>query len=183
MSPWSNSWTAGIVVREFEPQLHYNIPFRYKYPWERYEPPYSSIYGLNTVLLLSFKKKKMDLALYNPRWLICHKITNIRKFRADENIIENVFEHVLTKGFANGPEDQGSIPGQVIPKTQKMGLDASLLNTLHYKLRIKSKVLLWTPKHVHTNSGQPARNYMYQLCIDMGCGQEDLSGTMNDWDG
>ena len=30
--------------------------------------------------------------------------------------------------FANGPGDLGSIPGRVIPKTQKMVLDASLLN-------------------------------------------------------
>ena len=30
--------------------------------------------------------------------------------------------------FANGPEDLGSIPGRVIPKTQKMVLDTSLLN-------------------------------------------------------
>ena len=42
--------------------------------------------------------------------------------------------------FANGPGDQGSIPGQVIPKTQKMVLDASLLNTQHYKVHIKGKV-------------------------------------------
>ena len=42
--------------------------------------------------------------------------------------------------FANGPEDLGSIPGRVISKTQKMVLDASLLNTQHYKVRIKGKV-------------------------------------------
>ena len=42
--------------------------------------------------------------------------------------------------FANGPGDLGSIPGRVIPKTQKMLLDASLLNTQHYKVRIKAKV-------------------------------------------
>ena len=42
--------------------------------------------------------------------------------------------------FANGPEDMGSIPGRVIPKTQKMVLDASLLNTQHYYVRIKGKV-------------------------------------------
>ena len=41
--------------------------------------------------------------------------------------------------FANGPGDRGSIPGQVIPKTQKMVLDAALLNIQHYKERIKSK--------------------------------------------
>ena len=38
--------------------------------------------------------------------------------------------------FANGHGDLGSIPGRVIPKTQKMVLDASLLNTQHYKVRI-----------------------------------------------
>ena len=42
--------------------------------------------------------------------------------------------------FANGPGDLGSIPGRFIPKTQKMVLDASLLNTQHYKVRIKGKV-------------------------------------------
>ena len=42
--------------------------------------------------------------------------------------------------WANGPGDLGSIPGRVIPKTLKMELDASLLNTQHYKVRFKSKV-------------------------------------------
>ena len=42
--------------------------------------------------------------------------------------------------FANRPVDLGSIPGRVIPKIQKMVLDASLLNTQHYKVRIKGKV-------------------------------------------
>ena len=42
--------------------------------------------------------------------------------------------------FANGPGDLGSIPDRVIQKTQKMVLDASLLSTQHYKVRIKGKV-------------------------------------------
>ena len=42
--------------------------------------------------------------------------------------------------FANGPGDMGSIPGRVIPKTLKMVLDTSLLNTRQYKVRIKGKV-------------------------------------------
>ena len=42
--------------------------------------------------------------------------------------------------FANGPADLGSIPGRVIPKTQKMVLDATEHNTQHYKVRIKGKV-------------------------------------------
>ena len=37
--------------------------------------------------------------------------------------------------FANGPGDRGSIPYRVIPKTQKMVLDAALLNTQHYEVR------------------------------------------------
>ena len=40
---------------------------------------------------------------------------------------------IMVRMFANGSEDLGSIPGRVIPKTQKMVLDASLLNTQHYQ--------------------------------------------------
>ena len=45
-----------------------------------------------------------------------------------------------TPAFANGPGDLGSIPGRVIPKTLKMELDTTLLNTQHYKVRFKGKV-------------------------------------------
>ena len=40
----------------------------------------------------------------------------------------------------NGPGDCSSISGLVIPKIQKMVSDAALLNTQHYKVRIKGKV-------------------------------------------
>ena len=46
----------------------------------------------------------------------------------------------MVRVFANGPGDLGSISDWVIPKTQKMVLDAALLNTQQYKLRIKGKV-------------------------------------------
>ena len=42
--------------------------------------------------------------------------------------------------FANDLGDLGSIPGRVIPKTLKMVLDTSLLNTQQYKVRIKAKM-------------------------------------------
>ena len=42
--------------------------------------------------------------------------------------------------FANGLRDLGSIPGRIIPKTLKMVLDTSLLNTRKCKVRIKGKV-------------------------------------------
>ena len=47
---------------------------------------------------------------------------------------------LMRRVFAIRPGDQGSIPGRVIPKTQKMVLDAALLNTQYYKVRIKGKV-------------------------------------------
>ena len=47
---------------------------------------------------------------------------------------------IMVRVFTNGPGDLGLIPGRVIPKTQKMVLDATLLNTQHYKVRIKGKV-------------------------------------------
>ena len=50
------------------------------------------------------------------------------------------FIGLAVRVFANGPGGQGSISGRVIPKTQKMVLDASLLDTQHYKARIKGKV-------------------------------------------
>ena len=37
----------------------------------------------------------------------------------------------MSRVFANGPEYRGSIPGRIIPKTQKMILDATFLNTQH----------------------------------------------------
>ena len=46
----------------------------------------------------------------------------------------------VNNNFDNGPEDLGSIPGRVIPKNQKMVLDASLPNTQHYKIWIKDEV-------------------------------------------
>ena len=46
----------------------------------------------------------------------------------------------MSRVVANGQADRGSIQGRVIQKTQKMVLDAGLLNTQHYKVIIKGKV-------------------------------------------
>ena len=47
---------------------------------------------------------------------------------------------LLGRVFAHGLEDWGSIPGWIIPNTQQMVLDNSLLNIQHYKVCIKDKV-------------------------------------------
>ena len=47
---------------------------------------------------------------------------------------------IMISVFANGLGDQDSIPGWVIPKTQKMVLGTALLTTQHCKVQIKGKV-------------------------------------------
>ena len=67
------------------------------------------------------------------------------------NVLETVFKgysgtdgnfnsFILYSVFIKDPGDQGSIPGQIRPKTQKMVLDASLLYTQHYKVWIRGKM-------------------------------------------
>ena len=46
----------------------------------------------------------------------------------------------MNRMFANGLGDQHSIPVRVLPKAQKMILDAALLSTQHYEVSIKDKV-------------------------------------------
>ena len=58
------------------------------------------------------------LALDNLQWLICHIY----------------LIGLVSRVFTNGPEDEDSIPGCAIPKTLKMVLDTSLLNTQRYKV-------------------------------------------------
>ena len=52
----------------------------------------------------------------------------------------NMGDWPMSRVFTNGPGDRGSIPGRVIPKTQKMVVEATLLSTQDYKVQIKSKM-------------------------------------------
>ena len=47
---------------------------------------------------------------------------------------------LICRVFTNGPGDLGSVPGRFIPKSLKMVLDTSLLNTQQCKVCIKGKV-------------------------------------------
>ena len=51
-----------------------------------------------------------------------------------------IYIGLVRRVSANGREDLGSIPGRVKPKTLKMVLDTSLLNTQQYQVRISGKV-------------------------------------------
>ena len=41
-------------------------------------------------------------------------------------------------------------------------------------------ILMWTTLHGRTKEGRPARTYIQQLCVNTGCGLEDLPGAMDD---
>ena len=66
--------------------------------------------------------------------LINIKFLMNKKYKIKRNI--GLVARVLTNGLG----DLGSIPSCIIPKTQNMVLDTSLLNTQQYKVCIKSKV-------------------------------------------
>ena len=57
-----------------------------------------------------------------------------------KKMIKMIIVLIMGKVFANGPGDLGSILGRVIPKTLKIVLDTSLLNTQQYMGRIEDKV-------------------------------------------
>ena len=81
--------------------------------------------------------------IFTTGWIVRRHIN--KKFKDHLHIILKNLVFLLDIGpavrvFANGPGDLGSIPGRVIPKTLKMELDTTLLNTQHYKVRFKGKV-------------------------------------------
>ena len=66
-------------------------------------------------------------------------------FLSNEMSIESLYFKyqligLMSRVFTNDPGDLDSILGHVIPKTLKMVLDTSLLNTQQYKVHIKVKV-------------------------------------------
>ena len=58
----------------------------------------------------------------------------------------------MVRVFVNGSGGSNFIPGQVIPKTQKMVLDAALLKTQHYKVRIKEQFTEWSSDLSYTSA-------------------------------
>ena len=53
----------------------------------------------------------------------------------------------------------------------------------HCKDELISDILLWTLSHGWAKAGWPARNYIQQLCADMGCSPEDLPEAMDHREG
>ena len=76
----------------------------------------------------------VEYQLYFLWSLIRHPVVEITVYAADE-----IYIAIMVRVFANGPGDNGSIPCRVVPKTQKIALHATLLNTsiIMYGSRIK----------------------------------------------
>ena len=72
---------------------------------------------------------------------------------------------IMVRVFTNGLGDLGSIPGWVIPKTQKMVLDATLLNTQHYKVLIKGQM----EQSRERSSTLPYRKGSLRVTFSYGC--------------
>ena len=74
-------------------------------------------------------------------------------WHGDQCLLQLVPDYVVV--FCLGRVHLPAIPGRVIPKTQKMVLDTSLLNTQHYKVRTKDKVEQsreWSSSLNHTSN-------------------------------
>ena len=89
----------------------------------------------NTDALSSWKKTSLSIFCSRNE-----KIINILYQSGSRAIGEHSNHYTYVRVFANSPVDRGSIPGRVIPKTQKMVFDATLHNIQHYKVRIKGKM-------------------------------------------
>ena len=79
-----------------------------------------------------------------------------------------IYIGLMSRVFNNRPGDQGSIPRQVIPKTQKMVLDYALLNTQHYEVRGGKLYLSISDEcgvTVYCHSGLDYYLFEYHLCI------------------
>ena len=78
----------------------------------------------------------LSLLISNNLLLKGNKVSYLNQFGDCRNRLIGLVGRV----FANGPGYLGSITGRVIPKTLKMVLDTSLLNTQQYKVGIEGKV-------------------------------------------
>ena len=78
----------------------------------------------------------------------------------------------MSRVFTNSPGNRGSIPGRVIRKTQKIVLDASLLNTQHYKVWIKDNVEQTRERSSAPPTYQCSSYWKGSLCVTLDEGRQ-----------
>ena len=129
----NDSWLVGWLDLRHISQLEYIIPKSFFESYYMVSCNYS--YSIIILCKKIYIQVTLPIKYYSPILIIFSLISIIFKPL-------HVFLQLLlaVRVFANGPGDLGSIPGRVIPKTLKMELDTTLLNTQHYKVRFKGKV-------------------------------------------
>ena len=99
--------------------------FHFSWPWH-----FLNLWMLTLVVLKLLPNGK----------IVCHNHLAVCCITCISNLVHIQYGILVGRVFGNGLGDRGSIPGWVIPKTQKMILDATVLNTQHHKVGIKGKV-------------------------------------------
>ena len=95
----------------------------------------------NAKTLLSFLEKEGIAVMKCPSQSPdTNPVKNVWKIIGEKAQNRNQAIGLMSRVFANGPGDRGSISVRVIPMTLKIVFDDSLLNTQHYKVRFKGKV-------------------------------------------
>ena len=95
-----------------------------------------------------------------------------------------MLQAILNKSWRQHPTKQqlyGHLPP--IMKTIKVRRTRHAGHCWRSRDELISNVLLWTSSHGWTKAGRPTRNYLQQLCADMGCNPEDLPGAMDNREG
>ena len=70
----------------------------------------------------------------------------------------------MNRVFASGLGDWGSIPGRVIPKTQKMVLDTASLSIQHYKVWINT-IFIYRLNSVNCSQNGPLKFFFLSLFL------------------
>ena len=137
-------WFDLYAIKPNQAKILNNVPFCWKVTVLYFKfsfLQFKSIIRLLNKILQSFLEKLSKLFLFILFMGLMFLLTLLNITYAIL-CLTDIYQLIgpVDRVFANGPGDLGSIPVRVIPKTFKMVLDASLLNTLHYKVRIKGKV-------------------------------------------
>ena len=82
----------------------------------------------------------LSLWTFDVRFTHSHVMTMVHIYTADAHTHQYIYTNPTCMCQWLGRPGFNQWPGRVIPKTKKMVLDAFLLNTQHYKVRIKGKV-------------------------------------------
>ena len=96
---------------------------------------YSEILGLVSFSFLT-SSEISSLYFRDTDYIILKEVNQQQKNSLNNRIEDGILRLKVSCGLG----DRCSISGRVIPKTQKVVLDTSLLNTQHYKVRFKGKV-------------------------------------------